>query len=111
MGRHIHFNKVGMKPYQRKVWLEVIARDYQACVRCGAPGSEVHHILGRGICWEDDLWAAPNMAVLCKKCHDDMMHTVNGRGELLRRIVDRNPAYLDWYAERRAFWWRLEEDA
>lgn len=92
-----------MKPKQRKVWERVIARDNQTCVYCGGEGAEVHHVVGRAICPEEDLWTEQNMCVLCKECHVDMAHTKIMREELLAILSEEHPEYLDWYCERLHF--------
>lgn len=92
-----------MKSWQRLAWLAVIARDHGACLRCGRAGSEVHHILSRSLCPQEDLWTLQNMVSLCKNCHSSMAHTKAGRAAMLSLMVRNRPQYAAWYDAREHF--------
>lgn len=56
---------------------QAIERDsidgYPCCVICGAPATEVHHILPRGRSGTSEL---KNLACLCRYCHENLAHGV-----------------------------------
>lgn len=56
-------------PYNRAAWLRLrqeILRNEPRCAECGAPASEVHHVVPRASGGEDALH---NLVALCKPCH------------------------------------------
>ncbi|MCK9597567.1 MAG: HNH endonuclease [Sphaerochaeta sp.] len=93
-----------MNPKQQAIWNEVRERDSESCVLCGAQGAEIHHIIPRSRCKEEDLWKVQNMAVTCWECHHNGRVAIEARaGEIIGILVDRYPEYEDWYAERPQF--------
>lgn len=61
-----------VKFYHSREWREtrklVLSRDYNTCVRCGAPATMVDHIVTSKQSWEDRL-NTDNLESLCKDCH------------------------------------------
>ena len=61
----------------KKTRTQAVERDsidgYPCCVICGAPATEVHHILPRGRGGTSELH---NLACLCRYCHENLAHGV-----------------------------------
>ena len=62
--------------YSSRVWREtrevIFRRDHGLCVRCGAPGSIVHHkiyITPRNINIQHIALGEDNLETLCRDCH------------------------------------------
>lgn len=67
------------KFYQTKRWKKarayVVARDHGVCVRCGAAGYTVHHIIPLTIANMNDIEIAigdKNLETLCRSCHESI---------------------------------------
>lgn len=87
--------------YKSKAWQDVRAyvlkRDRYMCVRCGAPGEEVHHIIHLT---KENIWNtaisldASNLELLCGNCHKAEHtrdradgHTINkDKREIIKQI-------------------------
>lgn len=65
-------------------------RDNGQCVLCGAPASEVHHIVFRS---QMGLSNLNNLACLCRDCHNKA-HGVDAK-EILEILQERN-AKIKW---------------
>ena len=66
---------------------------YPCCVICGAPATEVHHILPRGRGGTSEL---NNLACLCRYCHENLAHGVFAkeiRRNLLKEVEKRTDEY------------------
>lgn len=50
---------------------QVFMRDRQNCARCGGPGIEIHHRVGRGAGGSSDpaINLPANLVLLCSRCH------------------------------------------
>lgn len=76
---------------------QAIERDsidgYPCCVICGAPATEVHHILPRGRGGTSEL---NNLACLCRYCHENLAHGVFAKETKLKLetiIMERMKRY------------------
>lgn len=64
----------------KKTRPQAVERDsidgYPCCVICGAPATEVHHILPRGRGGTSGTSELNNLACLCRYCHENLAHGV-----------------------------------
>lgn len=51
----------------KELYMFVVERDEGLCVKCGAPGVDIHHKVFRSQGGSD---TADNMELLCRRCHD-----------------------------------------
>lgn len=65
-------------------------RDNGQCVLCGAPASEVHHIVFRS---QMGLSNLNNLACLCRDCHNKA-HGVDAKE--IREILQERNAKIKW---------------
>ena len=65
-------------------------RDNGRCVLCGAPASEVHHIVFRS---QMGLSNLKNLAFLCRDCHNKA-HGVDAKK--IREILQERNAKIKW---------------
>lgn len=65
-------------------------RDNGQCVLCGAPASEVHHIVFRS---QMGLSNLNNLACLCRDCHNKA-HGVDAK--VIREILQERNAKIKW---------------
>lgn len=73
-----------------------IVRSRGACARCGAPGTDTAHIVGRRYsatrCLESNAWC------LCRRCHQ----TTGQHAGLFMELVDKTIG-------RESYWWLYEQ--
>ena len=79
---------------------QVFSRDHNACVICGLPGFDAHHIMERRL-WDDGGYYLDNGVTLCSKCHLQAERTEISCEELrnaacISRIL--LPSHLDEWA-------------
>lgn len=83
---------------QQKIYTEltrpaVIKRDQGKCVKCGNPGTDVHHIWGRVGRLYLAVWAS---CLLCRECHSNI-HDVTGERVFREWIRENRPEQYSKY--------------
>jgi len=69
------------------VSVRIVLRDHGHCIRCGAPGDDVCHILPKGR-YPELRSEEKNLCVLCRQCHV-ACESYAGRCELLTLMREK----------------------